>query len=197
MQLSLDHLALPARIRPDRPMTDEELFEFCAENDFYRIEREPNGELSVMTPSGGFTSNKNVYLSRVLDEWAEKFGGMAFDSTGGFLLPDGSMRSPDAAWMPYEAIAGISDEQMAKFVPAAPYFIIELRSPSDSLAKLQAKMEAWIANGVQLGWLVDPFRKVVTIYRPGQKPEEQEGHTSVFGEGLLASFELPLARIWA
>jgi len=102
MQLSLDKVAMPARLTPSKPMTDAELLEFCATNDFYQIEREPNGDLSIMAPSGGSTSHRNVYIARMLDEWAEKFGGVAFDSNAGFVLPDGSMRSPDAAWIEAE-----------------------------------------------------------------------------------------------
>ncbi|QEE27331.1 Uma2 family endonuclease [Terriglobus albidus] len=196
MQLSLDKVAMPARLTPSKPMTDAELLEFCATNDFYQIEREPNGDLSIMTPSGGSTSHRNVYIARMLDEWAEKFGGVAFDSNAGFVLPDGSMRSPDAAWIEGERWWALSEREQEVFAPITPYFVIELRSPSDKLPELEAKMEMWLANGVQLAWLIDPLRKTVVIYRPGREPEEQEGHTSAFGEGLLASFELPLGRIW-
>jgi Uma2 family endonuclease len=197
MNFTLAEIELPVRIIPDRPMTDDELMRFCAANDSVRVEREPNGEILVMTPANSKSSKMNMRIARLLDEWAEEDGrGVAFDSSGGFTLPDTSMRNPDAAWMLGSRWDAMSDDEQSRFAPACPDFIIELRSPSDRLSDSQAKMHQWIANGAQLAWLIDPQRKVVEIYRPGEEPEIHEHPTSVHGTGPIAGFELVMSRIW-
>jgi Uma2 family endonuclease len=197
MNLNVPEGLFPLRLIHETPMTDGELMRFCAENDVLRVEREPNGEILVMTPANSKTSKMNVRIGRLLDEWAEADGrGVAFDSSGGFTLPDTSMRNPDAAWMLNSRWNAMSDDEQSSFAPACPDFIIELRSPSDSLAELQAKMLQWIDNGAQIAWLIDPQRKVVEIYRPGEEPEIHEQPTSVQGTGPIAGFELVMSRIW-
>lgn len=198
MNFALADLELPVRIITERPMTDEELLRFCAENDNLRVERDANGELIVMSPAGGGSSSRNARLNRQLGNWAEETNaGNTFDSSSGFRLPDGSMRSPDAALIAWPRWNALSENQQEAFPPICPEFIIELRSPSDRLAPLQEKMRAWIANGVELGWLVDPSRKAVEIYRPGREVEVVEGGSAVEGEGPVAGFVLELGRIWA
>jgi Uma2 family endonuclease len=197
MNISLAELALPIRIRPQVPMTDDELLRFCAANDPLRVERDANGELLVMTPAGSKSAKMNIRIGRLLDEWAEADGrGVAFDSNGGFTLPDGSMRAADAAWVALPRWQALTDSQQSRFAPLCPDFIIELRSPSDRLPDLEAKMLQWIANGAQLAWLIDPIEQSVTIYRPGQAPEAYHHPSSVQGDGIMAGFELVMARIW-
>ena len=150
MNFALAEMPLPLRFRPETPMSDEELVRFCAANDFLRVERDANGEILVMTPAGNNTGRKNAYLIQVLGAWSDADGrGYAFDSNTGFTLPDGSMRSPDAAWIQavrWDALSALDKE---RFSPICPDFIVELRSPSDNLAELQAKMEQWIAKLVE------------------------------------------------
>jgi Uma2 family endonuclease len=178
-------------------MTDDELLRFCAANDGLRVEREANGEILVMTPAGSKTSKMNSRLTRLLDEWAEADGrGVAFDSNGGFTLPDSSMRAADAAWVALPRWQALSDADQSRYAPLCPDFIIELRSPSDSLPELREKMELWIANGAQLAWLIDPIEQAVSIYRPGESPEVHHQPTSVQGSGVMTGFELVMARIW-
>lgn len=197
MEFALTGLSLPLRIRPSVPMTDDELMVFCAKNDFYAIERDADGELLVMTPAGSGTGRRNTSIIRHLDEWAEMDGrGIAFDSNTGFTLPDGSMRSPDAAWLLETKWKALSHPDQQRFAPVCPEFVIELRSPTDSLSELQAKMEMWIRNGAALAWLIDPQEKAVTIYRPGQQPERLDTISQVSGEGPVAGFVLPLDRIF-
>jgi Uma2 family endonuclease len=197
MNLALPEIDQPVRLHFDCPMTDEELMRFCAENELLRIERDANGEIIVMSPAGGGSSYKNNNISSQLFRWAEDTGsGITFDSNAGFKLRDGSMRSPDAAWLPWARWNALTVEQQETFVPVCPEFVIELRSPSDRLAPLQAKMLAWIANGAELAWLIDPSRKMVEIYRPGQKMEEQEGQSAVYGEGAVGGFVLELGKVW-
>ena|SRR5579862_7338453 len=197
MNFALAEMPLPLRFRPQTPMSDEELMRFCAANDFLRVERDANGEILVMTPAGSRTSRMNIRIGRLLDEWAEEDGrGVAFDSNGGFTLPDGSMRAADAAWARLTSWNALSARDQARFAPLCPDFVIELRSPSDSLSELKEKMEMWIANGAQLAWLIDPIERTVSVYRPGESPEVNQNPTSVRGSGVMAGFELVMARIW-
>jgi Uma2 family endonuclease len=197
MNFALAQVPLPLRFRPQTPMSDDELMRFCAANDFLRVERDANGEILVMTPAGSKTSSMNSRITRLLDEWAEADGrGIVFDSNGGFSLPDGSMRAADAAWVARSRWDALTDAEQSRYAPICPEFIIELRSPSDSLVGLKEKMEQWIANGVQLGWLIDPETKTVSIYRPGEQPEILIHPTSVQGHGVMAGFELIMQRIW-
>lgn len=178
-------------------MTDDELLRFCAANDGLRVERDANGEILVMTPAGSSTSKMNSRITRLLDAWAEEDGrGVAFDSNGGFTLPDGSMRAADAAWVALSRWNALSVADQSRFAPICPDFVIELRSPSDNLLDLQTKMLQWIANGAQLAWLIDPIEQAVIIYRPGHQPEFHNHPTSVQGDGVMAGFELVMARIW-
>jgi Uma2 family endonuclease len=197
MNFALADMPLPLRFRPDKPMTDDELMRFCAANDLLRVERDANGEILVMTPAGNNTGRKNAYLIQVLGTWSDADGrGYAFDSNTGFTLPDGSMRSPDAAWVEAYRWDALSEADKNRFSPICPDFILELRSPSDSLPDLEAKMDLWIANGAQMAWLIDPDREVVAIYRPDDQPEVLHHPTSVQGTGVIAGFELVMARIW-
>jgi Uma2 family endonuclease len=197
MNFALAEMPLPLRFRPEKPMSDEDLMRFCAANDFLRVERDANGEILVMTPAGSKTSRMNSRITRLLDEWAEADGrGIAFDSNGGFKLPDGSVRAADAAWVHKSRWDMLSDADQARFAPLCPDFIIELRSPNDSLAELKQKMEQWIANGVQEGWLIDPENKTVSIYRPAEQAGTLAQPSSVQGSGAIAGFELVMARIW-
>lgn len=197
MNINLSEIELPVRLRFERPMTDEELMRFCAANEVLRVEREPNGEILVMTPAGFKTSKMNQRIGRLLDEWTEADGrGVTTDSNGGYTLPDGSVRAPDAAWVSLTRLKGVSAEEQNRFVAVCPEFVIELVSPSDRLPDVEAKMEQWIENGVEVGWLIDPARKVVAIYRSGQAVEVLEDPSSVQGSGLVAGFELVMERVW-
>ena len=178
-------------------MSDEELMRFSAANESVRVERDANGEILVMTPAGSKTSKMNSRITRFLDAWAEEDGrGVAFDSNGGFTLPDGSMRAPDAAWVELKKWESLSAEDQSRYAPICPDFVIELRSQSDSLPELEAKMKQWIANGTKVAWLIDPGQQAVSIYRPDDEPEVLIHPSSVQGDGIVAGFELVMARIW-
>lgn len=178
-------------------MSDEELMRFCAENDFLRVERDANGEILIMTPAGNRTGKMNAAIIMALGAWAESDGrGYVFDSNTGFTLPDGSMRSPDAAWVSKAKWDALSSQDQERFSHICPEFIIELRSPSDNLGDLKAKMERWIANGVELAWLIDATDRMVLVYRLGDSPEVHQHPTSVQASGVMAGFELVMARIW-
>jgi Uma2 family endonuclease len=197
MNFELAESELPMRIRLERPMTDERLMRFAAEIEPLRVERDANGELIVMSPTGLEGSGQNSEVNADLTLWARQDGrGKVFDSNGGFTLPDGSMRIPDAAWLSWQRWNALPRSEQKKFGRVVPEFVIELRSETDRLSDLQAKMGIWIANGVEVAWLIDPQEKAVTIYRPGDEPEHLAHPTSVQGTGPIAGFELVMARIW-
>jgi len=185
------------RIRPDYPMSDEELMRFCDDNDIARIERDTNGELLLMSAAGNRTGRSNAYVIHTLTGWAYEDGrGYCFDSSTGFNLPDGSMRMPDASWVEAKRWDAMTEADQDRFSPICPDFVIEIRSKSDRLKTLQTKMEMWIANGAEVAWLIDPVRKAVEIYRPGDSPEVLHDPSSVQGTGPVAGFELVMARVW-
>jgi Uma2 family endonuclease len=129
--------------------------------------------------------------------WAASNGrGKTFDSSVQFMLPDGSGLSPDAAWVSDESLRRLTRQQRTEFLVLAPEFIVEVRSPSDRLSRVKQKMENWIANGVQLAWLIDADRETIHIYRPRQAPEIRRGVTEIAGEGPVAGFTLQLRSIW-
>jgi Uma2 family endonuclease len=197
MALALNQIEPPVRVRPDTPMTDDEFLQFCAANEPMRFEREPDGEILVTLPCGNRTGRTNAYIVYALGEWSQADGrGYYFDSSTGFTLPDNSMRSPDAAWVLASRWDALSEEEKDRFSHIAPDFVIELRSHSDRLSGLRSKMEQWIANGVQIAWLIDPIERAVTVYRSGAEPEYYSHPSSVQGAGPIAGFELVFARVW-
>ena len=197
MELELSSLPLPIRLKLERPVSDEQLLQFSSRNRPLRVEREANGEILVMTPTGNRTGMISLRLGRLFDEWTEADGrGFGFDSRTGFRLPNGAVRSPDLAWVAKERWNALTYEEQEGF-GLCPDFVIELASASDRLADVRKKItEEWIANGVELAWLIDPQRKAVEIYRPGEEPEIHEQPTSVQGDGPVSGFELVMARVW-
>ena len=188
---------LPARLIPDQPWSDDDFFRFCQENHDLRVERSATGEIVLMSPGGSGTSRANAVIVAQLVSWSESTeNGVVFESNGGFLLPDGSVLAADAAWMQNHRWEALTLKEQSRFAPACPDFVIELRSPSDSLPELQRKMTLWLANGAQLGWLIDPKARTVEIYRPDQGPELMRHPAEMRGEGWLAGFTLVMRSIW-
>ena len=179
-------------------LTPEKFALLCAANRDLRIEKTAQEELVIMAPAFPETSRKNGELFFQLRLWAGTDGrGVCFESSGGFTLPNGAERSPDAAWILRERYEALPLAQRAKrFAPIAPDFVIELRSESDRLKPLQAKMQEYAANGARLGWLIDPKNKTVHIYRPDGAAEILENPESVSGEEVLPGFVLRLGEIW-
>jgi Uma2 family endonuclease len=150
-----------------------------------------------MPPTGGATGHRNLKIAAQLDRWAEADGtGVAFDSSTGFTLPDGGTRSPDAAWVRRDRLASLPPEQKERFVPLCPDFAIELRSPSDTLPDLLDKMEEYVANGLHLGWLIDPGEERVYAFRPDGPRTMLDAPTALNGAPVLPGFTLELAPIW-
>lgn len=183
---------------PDYPiMDDDRLYKFCVYNHEIKIERSSEGEIIVMSPTGGESSYKNNSIGYFLKQYQKKNRtGKAFDSSCGFILPNKAMRSPDAAWISNERWESLTAEQKRKFPPLCPDFVIELLSESDSLWQTQKKMDEWMENGCKLAWLIDPFQRKVFIYKISQKMRIHEDfETSISGEDVLPEFELPLNEL--
>jgi Uma2 family endonuclease len=180
-----------------KPMTDDEFFDFCQHHKDLRIEMDENGEIIIMPPTGSETGGKNFSLIVKFGIWVEKDGsGKGFDSSTGFRLPNGAKRSPDLSWMTLEKWNAIPKAKRKKFAPVCPDFVVELRSETDSLQKLQAKMEEYIENGASLGWLIDAGKRRVYIYRPNAEVEMLEKVNEISGEPTLKGFTLNLKEIW-
>ncbi|NOS94182.1 MAG: Uma2 family endonuclease [Cyclobacteriaceae bacterium] len=186
------------RFPAEDSLTDDELFRICTANKELRIERDEFGQLLIMSPAGSFSSNRNFVLNGIFAKWVElnPHLGYGFDSSGGFILPDRSMRSPDAAWIKKERWESLTQDDQEKFAPICPDFVIELRSKSDSLPQLKHKMEKWIANGVELGWLIDPIEQKAYVYQPNKEViEVLDFQHKLTGNTLLPGFELDLQRL--
>lgn len=178
-------------------LTDEQLFQLCQLNRELLIERSATGELLIMSPTGSQTAGHNAGLSGQLWFWNRQTClGKSFDSSTGFRLPNGAVRSPDAAWIHRERWNSLTTEQKQQFAPLCPDFVVELCSPSDTLEDLRMKMQEYLANGARLGWLIDPKTQQVEVYRSHQEVEILVAPGSLSGEDVLPGFELELREIW-
>ena len=179
-------------------VTHQQFTELAAVNGDLRLERTATGELIVNPPTGGESGRKNSSLTTQVGNWdeANENLGVVFDSSTGFILPNGAIRSPDASWVRRERWEALTPEQRKGFVPLCPDFVVELRSATDSLPKLQAKMLEYLENGAQLGWLINPQNQQVEIYRQGRDVEILDRPTELSGEDVLPGFRLNLRRIW-
>ena len=192
-----DKAPLVVRLRPVIDLTDDQFFEFCQLNRDLRIERTAQGELEIMPPTGWKTGSRNLEIAVQLGLWAKQDGtGIATDSSAGFTLPNSATRAPDAAWVERSRLSEIPDEQKEKFLPLCPDFVIELRSPTDSLAAVQAKLQEYIDNGARLGWLIDPIEGQAYIYRPREPIEILQRPETLSGDPVLLGFVLHLREIW-
>lgn len=162
------------------------------------MEREKNGDICIMTPVKGGSGFRENNLSYYLTDWAKKHEqGMVFSPSTGFDLPDGSVKSPDVAWISNEKVAHLQSQQIEEeFISIVPDFVAELRSKSDKLKKLQKKMkETWIKNGVRLAWLIDPYEEKAYIYRASGSKETRTGFDQeLSGEDVLPGFALGLSQ---
>ncbi|MFN9615540.1 MAG: Uma2 family endonuclease [Dolichospermum sp.] len=189
--------AVTLQIPKSLKFTDDKFVEIVAANKDLRLELSSQGELSIMSPTGGETGDRNLELGGQVWFWNRQTGlGKAFDSSTGFKLPNGATRSPDVSWIKIERWNALTPEQRKRFLPLCPDFVIELVSESDDLADTQAKMREYIANGLQLGWLINPKNQQVEIYRPNQEIEVLESPTSLSGEDVLPGFILDLQPIF-
>ncbi len=178
-------------------ITEERFYQLCINNRSVRFERNHQGNLIIMTPVGDISSNRNAGIVAQLWLWnSQNKTGIVFDSSAGFILPNGAIRSPDTSWIPLTKWQQIPDTEKEKFAHICPDFVVELMSPSDNLKQTQAKMQEYIDNGTKLGWLINPKTKKVEIYRHNQQAEILDNLNSLSGENILVNFVLDLEIIW-
>jgi Uma2 family endonuclease len=166
-----------------------------------RMELTKDGELIIMSPTGGTAGRKNRRLTQQIGVWTDRDGtGEAFDSSTTFVLPNGARRSPDVSWIKLDQWNQLTQAQQDGFPPIVPDFVVELVSPSDlknqRYEDLQAKMQEYLDSGVQLGWLIEPSAKTVEIYRPGKPVEILNNPQTLSGENVLSGFILDLSEIF-
>jgi len=179
-------------------LTDERFEQICHSNQDLRFERSHKGELIVMPPTGSQTGRQNWGLAGQLWLWNRRdLLGVGFDSSAGFTLPNGAIRSPDLSWIKQERWDALSQSQKRKFAPICPDFVVELCSPGDRLADVQSKMQEYLDNGTRLGWLIVPETRQVEVYRLNRDVEILSNPVSLSGEDVLPGFELDLSDIWA
>ncbi len=185
------------QLHPVVNLSDDQLCEFCQVNRDLRIERNAQGELLIMPPAGTDMGDHNAELTTQLRIWAKRDGtGKSFDSSAGFLLPNGAVRSPDASWLRLARWNALSATEKKRFAPLCPDFVVELRSESDRLRDLQEKMREYLDNGAELGLLIDPQRRRVHVYRRDREVEVLDGPAAVSCDPVLPGFTLDLREIW-
>ena len=194
----MEAIAIPKGFR----VTPEQFEQLADAEQVARLELTANGELIVMSPTGGTAGKKNRRLTQQVGNWADRDGtGEAFDSSTVFVLPSGARRSPDVSWIKLDRWNQLTQQQQDGFPPITPDFVIELVSPSDiknqRYEDLQAKMQEYLDNGVKLGWLIEPSAKTVEIYRSQQPVEILKNPQTLSGENILPRFTLDLSEIFA
>jgi len=178
-------------------MNDDQFFDFCQANRELRIERTAEGDILIMSPAGWRSGRRNAIITMRLGIWAERDGkGVVVDSSTGFRLPNGATRSPDAAWILKSRLERFSIAEQEKFLPLCPDFVIEIKSPTDSVADLKNKLQEYVENGARLGWLLNPEVRQLLIYRPGRAVEVVHHAEAVSAEPELPGFALNLKEIW-
>jgi Uma2 family endonuclease len=188
---------LVLRTRPALDVTEDEFFALCQLNRDIMIERSASGEWVIMAPAGGETGNREAEIIFQLAQWAKRDGtGLIYSPSTGFRLANTAVRAPDAAWVLRSRLEQVPAEQREKFLPLCPDFALELCSPTDRLANVQAKMEEYLANGARLGWLLDPAHRRVYVYRPDAPVARLDRPETVAGDPVLPGFVLDLREIW-
>jgi len=187
---------LLAKYRTGDWISEEDFRGLCANSPDLRLERTAEGRLVMMSPANSGAGRRNARLTTALTNWAILDGrGEAFDSSAGFTLPNGAIRSPDAAWIESGRWNSLTDAQREDYAPICPDFVAELRSKSDPRKETREKMREYLEQGARLGWLIDPLTQTVEIYRPGRPVEILERPTEVSGEDVLPGFVLALKGI--
>jgi Uma2 family endonuclease len=197
MQVQLELPDFPVRLGWMTPLSDEDFERAAMESECVQLERSKEGDLIVNAPAGGDTGDGNSEVIYQLRAWWKAHKqGRAFDSNTGFFLPDGSCYSPDAAYVTAEQLKALGSKQRSGFLRLCPAFVVELLSKTDRRPAVEAKMQDWIANGAQVAWLIDPYKKSVRIYEPRKKPVTTT-ETVVHGTGPIAGFEFNTADVWS
>jgi Uma2 family endonuclease len=187
---------LTLNLNPNLILDDEQFTSICRHNQYLNFERNQAGELIIMSPTGSETGQKNWSIAGQLWAWNNRYKlGVGFDSSTGFKLSNGAIRSPDASWIKLERWQQLTKEERRKFAPICPDFLIELLSPNDDKRETQQKMQEYLANGLKLGWLIDSQTKTVEIYQPNQSVIILNNPQSLSDEDILPDFVLDLTDI--
>lgn len=197
-------IVLPVELEPSaiiplfdflRQLTTDEFYQFCQLNSAYKFEREADGNLLLIAPSGGETGQHNGELTYQVGSWNRQSKlGFVYDSSTGFRLPNGAVRSPDVAWVAADRRNALTPDQRRKFPPLCPDFLVELMSETDSQKDTEAKMTEYIANGCRLGWLINPKTQTANVYRAnGSIDVIADFDASLSGEAVLPGFTLTLS----
>ena len=200
MQLSISSLPLPVRLRSAVPLTNDEFLLFCRARKPLNVERQSLGEIVIVTPTGGENNRRQLFVATELLHWAKGDGrGVSYSSSARLILAAGATLSPDAAWVPLERWEAVTPDEREDFLPFCPAFVIEVLSQSDARLSARAEMQQWIANGAELGWLFNPYRKALSIYSRGmaEAPKFLQEPSSVEAGEPVAGLRLTLKRIWA
>lgn len=194
MEISLNKATLVVKGNLSDDMSDKEFYDFCQQNELFKIERDENKQIIIMPPTNTNTGRVNVNLLFELESWNRmKGGGVCFDSSTGFTLPDGSVRSPDASWISQKKWNQLNEKEKDEFAPICPDFVIELKSKTDNLQTLTTKMDKWIKNGCRLAWLINTENKTVQIFKENGTEEMIQGFDKILsGENVLPGFEFDL-----
>ena len=188
---------LTVNLKDNFILDDEQFQTICQNNKNLNFERNQQGELIIMSPTGSETGRKNLSITAQLWTWNNQYKlGVAFDSSTGFKLPNDAIRSPDASWIKKERWENLTHQEKIKFAPICPDFVVELLSINDDWDEGKKKMEEYIDNGVKLGWLIDPNENQVAIYRPHQEIEILKNPQTLSGEDILPEFILDLSDIF-
>jgi Uma2 family endonuclease len=197
MQIQLEVPSLPTRLILESSLSDEEFECLAMTNEFMQLERTKDGEIILNAPAGNFTSDGNSEIIYQLRAWWKTHRkGRVYDSNGGFFLKDGSSYSPDAAYATAEQLVGFTSKELARFPHLCPAFVIELVSRTDRRKTVEAKMLSWMANGAQIAWLIDPYKRSITIFEAGKSPRTTRARI-VHGAGPIAGFEFHTADVWS
>ena len=200
-----DHDALPDERNPVvlrfapilKRISADDYFRFCEVNERWLLELSKEGDVIVWPLHGADISHRNAKLTGMFGMWAEADGaGLGFAYGTGFILPNGAVRAPDLSWLKKERWQALTKKERQQFPPLCPDFVVEMRSYTDPLKLLQAKMEEYLENGARLGWLIDPIKRKVYIYRPNQSVECLENPAELSGENVLPGLMLPVTRLW-
>ena len=189
-------MAVTVNLQPILELTDDQFEHICFNNRDLKFERTAKGDLVVMSLTGGDTGERNAELNGQLWLWNRQARlGHLYDSSTGFRLPNGAIRSPDAAWVSQVHWEALTPEQCQKWVPLCPDFVVELKSDSDDIEDLRLKMQEYLDNGLQLGWLIDPKTQTVEVYRANQPVASLSNPTEISGEEIMPGLVLSLAGI--
>lgn len=189
--------AIVLHLRPALELDQVRFAALARQNPDLRLERTAEGDVLIMAPTGGETGRRNAGVTAQLWVWAQQNKrGAAFDSSTGFILPNGAIRSPDAAWVEGSRLQAMTTEQRERFLPLCPDFVVELRSPSDALSATRAKLAEYLANGARLGWLLDLSARRVEVYRPGSEAVALDAPAMLTADPELPGFQLDLGPIW-